>query len=60
MNPILVQQMAQYRMDSLDREAAAVRRVSLAKAAAAQSVPMRQRINRTAGHLRLIIRGAAA
>ena len=65
MNPILVQQMATYRMDQLDREAAAGRLVALARSAAAgNSSAFPERPDRSAGRLRLVLRlvlrGAAA
>lgn len=61
MNPILVQQMAQYRMDAFDREAEAERLAALARGAAVRRpFALRDRLSRSAGRLRLVLRGSAA
>jgi hypothetical protein len=61
MNPILVQQMAQYRMDTFDREAEADHLAALAKGATVRRpFALRERLSRTAGRLRLVLRGSAA
>ena len=59
MNPILVQQMAQHRMDDLDREAEANRRAALVQRANGEHSVPHVRLD-LAGRLRLVLRGSAA
>ncbi len=59
MNPILVQQMAQHRMDVLDREAEANRRAALVKRAIGERSPDLRHLN-LAGRLRLVLQGSFA
>ena len=60
MNAILVQQMAQYRMDAFDREADANRLAALAKGAPVVRLSLRERLSRTAGRIRVVLQASAA
>ena len=59
MNPILVQQMAQHRIDVLDREAEKNRRAALVKRANGEHSASHGRLN-LAGRLRLVLQGSGA
>ena len=60
MHPIIVQQMAKHQIDTLEREAAARRRAALVDRGHARPIVLRQRLDRTAGRLRLILLSPAA
>ena len=60
MNAILVEQMAKHRIDTFNREAAGDRRLALVPGTPARPVRFRERFDRTAGRLRLILQGSAA
>ena len=59
MNPILVQQMAQHRMDALDREAEKNRRAALVRRANGGHSVSHGRLN-LAGRIRLVLQGSVA
>jgi hypothetical protein len=59
MNPILVQQMAQYRMNTLDREAERNAQAALARSATVRRSALRERVGRTAARLHLFRWSAA-
>lgn len=60
MNPILVQQMAQHKIDTFDQEADADRLVALARSATGRPAAGLQRVSRTAGRIRLLLRVGVA
>lgn len=60
MNPILVEQMAKYKMDTFDREAEVAGRVALAKQAAVRPSAVHDRLTQTTGRLRLVLRRIGA
>ena len=60
MNPILVQQMARQRMETFDREVESDRLAALAKSVDRPRGGRLDRLARTAGRFRLVIRGSAA
>lgn len=60
MNPIFMQQMAEYRRDDLARDAEANRAARRDGASRGRILAIRPRLVLTAGRLRLVIRGSAA
>jgi hypothetical protein len=60
MHPIVVEQLVQARMDTLEREATAYRLAALGKPTVTRAVSIRELIDRAAGRVRLTIRSAAA